>query len=250
MPDFESFDGTRIHYEDDGDGPPVVLLHGFAADGKLNWTEPGVVRALVDAGRRVIVPDARGHGRSDKPHDPAAYDDAAMVRDAVAVLDHLGLDEVDCGGYSMGALTTFALMPREPRVRRAVLGGIGGAALYWDHPGQRERRAAIAAALEATGEEANNPAVLGFRAFAERTGADLLALAAMQKIPPTPLPDPGSIGIPVLVLTSRDDELSGNPQKLADAIPGARLHWLSGTHLAAVADPTFAPTVVDFFARP
>src|ERR1700722_17086264 len=101
---FESFDGVGIAYVTAGSGPDVLLLHGFAADYPANWVAPGVVDALVGAGRRVIGFDARGHGQSDKPHDPAAYDNDAMTRDARGLLDHLGVERVDVVGYSMGAL--------------------------------------------------------------------------------------------------------------------------------------------------
>ena len=70
----------------------MVMLHGFAADAHANWHQPKVVEAVVAAGRRVITPDARGHGRSGKPHDIAAYQGQAMPRDVSALLDHLGLD--------------------------------------------------------------------------------------------------------------------------------------------------------------
>ena len=82
-----SFDGTRIAYTAQGSGPAVLLLHGFAADQHLNWARPGVIDALIGAGRRVIATDARGHGASDKPHDPDRYGGDTMVRDARAVDD-------------------------------------------------------------------------------------------------------------------------------------------------------------------
>src|SRR5688500_7194515 len=102
MDQAESFDGTTIAFRAEGDGPTVLLLHGFAADHHLNWVGPGVFDAVVASGRRVIAPDARGHGRSDKPHDPAAYADDTMVRDVRAVLDHLAVESLDVVGYSMG----------------------------------------------------------------------------------------------------------------------------------------------------
>ena len=126
MDRFASFDGAGIAYLTAGEGPDVLLLHGFAADHRVNWVAPGVVDALVAAGRRVIALDARGHGESDKPHDPDAYEDDAMARDARALLDHLGVDRVDVVGYSMGSLVSTRLVPDEARVRSCVLGGIGG----------------------------------------------------------------------------------------------------------------------------
>src|SRR2546421_10923256 len=97
---FASVDGTKLYYEEEGTGTPVVLLHGLSSSTKGNWQEPGIWAALVDVGKRVIGLDARGHGRSDKPHDPSAYRDHAMVRDVGALLDHLGLESTDLVGYS------------------------------------------------------------------------------------------------------------------------------------------------------
>src|SRR5256885_11973721 len=101
MARFTSFDGVELHYEVEGAGPPAVLLHGFAADAKGNWVQPGVVAALVAAGRQAVTLDARGHGDSDKPHDPQAYADDAMLRDVQALFDHLDLAQVDVAGYSI-----------------------------------------------------------------------------------------------------------------------------------------------------
>ena len=121
-----SFDGTPIAYTDAGTGPAVLLLHGFAADHTANWAAPGVIDALVGSGRRVIATDARGHGQSGKPHDPDAYAGATMPRDAQAVLDHLGVEEVDVVGYSMGSMVSARLVADEPRARSLILGGVGG----------------------------------------------------------------------------------------------------------------------------
>ena len=141
MDRFVSFDGVEIAYEDRsssvGSGPsaektPVVLHHGFAADTNANWRRPKVFDALVATGRRVVSIDARGHGQSDKPHDPAAYDSPAMVSDLAALFDHLELDQVDLIGYSMGAFVALETATRDSRLRSLVLGGIGAGAL----PGQ------------------------------------------------------------------------------------------------------------------
>src|SRR5689334_1497172 len=121
MQHFATFDGINIAYLDEGDGPCVLLLHGFAADHHANWVAPGVVEALLAAGHRVLAPDARGHGASDKPYDPNAYAGDAMVRDARALLDHVGVDSCAVAGYSMGALTSTQLVPVEPRARAVVL---------------------------------------------------------------------------------------------------------------------------------
>ena len=122
------------------------MLHGFAADAHANWHQPKVVETVVATGRRVITPDARGHGRSGKPHDIDAYKNQAMPRDVSALLDHLGLAEVDVVGYSMGARITAQVAMREPRVRSIVLGGVGAGVVQGRGPAGAE---AIAAALTA-----------------------------------------------------------------------------------------------------
>ncbi|HTD49416.1 MAG TPA: alpha/beta hydrolase [Acidimicrobiia bacterium] len=247
MDRFASFDGTELAYSCAGDGPDVLLLHGFAADHQINWVVPGVVDALVRADRRVIAFDARGHGKSDKPHDPSAYEDDAMVRDARALLDYLDVDHVDVVGYSMGSLVSRRLVPNEPRSRSCVLGGIGGRSR-----GSRgfspERRALLAAALETDDADGiTDPSARAFRAFADSTGADRLALAAIQRAatPTTRIPLE-AITVPTLVIAGDRDDLAGSPQLLADRIPGAIARLISGTHLGAVADPAFPAAIAEF----
>ncbi len=125
MDRFHSFDGIQLAFQASGEGPPVVLLHGFAADSDRNWVRPGVVAALEDAGRQTILLDARGHGSSDKPYEPSAYASGAMARDVMSLVEHLGLEQVDVCGYSMGARTAMTLAASGERVRSAILGGVG-----------------------------------------------------------------------------------------------------------------------------
>jgi len=247
MERFTSFDGVGIAYAVAGDGPDALLLHGFAADHRVNWVAPGVVDALVAAGRRVIALDARGHGQSDKPHDPAAYENDAMKRDAIGLLDHLGVEQVDVIGYSMGALVSTRLVPDEPRARSCVLGGIGGRV-----KGRRgfsaEQRARIADALTTDDPSSiTDPSARAFRAFADQTGADRLALAAIQSAAtPEARTRLDEFSVPTLVLVGDDDTIAGPAQGLADRIPRAAAKTIKGTHLGAVLDPEFARSIVDF----
>ncbi len=247
MERFTSFDGTGIAYITAGpaEGPDVLLLHGFAADHRLNWVAPGVVDALVAAGHHVIALDARGHGQSDKPRDPAAYGNDAMPRDAQALLDHLEVETVDVVGYSMGSVVSSRLVPVEPRTRRLVLGGVGSGLVTGRLP-----RDDIADALLADDPSTiDDPSGRAFRRFADSTGADRHTLAAIQKAgivrDGTPI---GDIRVPTLVLVGRNDTLVGPPEPLADAIPGARVQVVEGDHLSAVADPAFPKAIVDFLA--
>lgn len=247
MPTLTSFDGTPIAYGVWGEGLPVLLLHGFASNRRVNWEEPGVVAALVAAGRCVVAADARGHGESGKPHDPAAYADDALVRDARALLDHLGAERADVVGYSMGAMTAARWVAAEPRARSVVLAGVGGDASP-PRPGGPD--SPLVAALE-IGEPSSvkNPVLRGFRMFAGRTGADRRALAALERARANRSPVRlEAITVPALVLAGTRDSLIRPPEELAARLPRARLERVAGDHLSAVAQPAFRAAIVDFLA--
>ena len=113
---------VRIHYEVVGAGPPLVLHHGTF--GSLeDWEDFGYLSALKRH-RRLILVNARGHGASDKPHDPAAYNLASRVADVTAVLDDLDIRQTDYFGFSMGGWIGFGLVMYAPtRIRSLILGG-------------------------------------------------------------------------------------------------------------------------------
>ncbi len=251
MAEFATRDGVRIVFDVRGEGPPVLLLHGFASDARINWERPGVVDELVRAGRAVVSYDARGHGRSDKPHDPAAYADGIMVRDAIELLDRLGLAAVDVVGYSMGAQVAAALASEERRVRRAVLGGIG-TRLLLRRPGEERYPALeISEALEATDPTGvTSVTARAFRVFADATKADRLALAALQRARNVE----GHVAldritVPVLVVVGDRDTLVGDAAALAAAILQGRLVVVPGDHVAAVTRPEFTAAVVRFLGE-
>src|SRR5262245_29492162 len=107
-------DGVDIAFLDEGEGDPVVLIHGFASTAAVNWVHPGWVTTLTRAGRRAIALDNRGHGASSKLYDPADYHSAKMAGDVHALLDHLGIGRADVLGYSMGARIAAFLALAEP----------------------------------------------------------------------------------------------------------------------------------------
>ncbi len=121
---FFNSDGVTIRYLVEGEGEPVLLIHGLGASVHIQWGAPGVIQALAKD-YRVIAYDNRGHGRSGKPHDPERYG-ADTVEDAVRLLDHLGIPKAHIVGYSMGALITNKLLVEHPdRFLSATLGGAG-----------------------------------------------------------------------------------------------------------------------------
>src|ERR1051326_9082717 len=166
---------VEIAYLDEGEGEPIVLVHGFASTKEVNWVQPGWVSVLNRAGRRAVALDNRGHGASSKLHDPAAYHSAAMADDVRALLDHLKIERADVMGYSMGArITAFLAVKHPERVRSAVLGGLGVRLV--EGVGLPE---SIADALEAPSlDDVRDPTGRVFRIFADQTKSDLRALAA------------------------------------------------------------------------
>jgi pimeloyl-ACP methyl ester carboxylesterase len=246
---FASVDGTKLYYEEEGTGTPVVLLHGLSSSVKGNWQEPGIWAALVDVGKRVIGLDARGHGRSDKPHDQAAYKDHAMVRDVQAFLDHLGLERTDLVGYSMGAGTALRFAAGERRVRRLVLGGIGGDPTKWGSS-EGESRANMSKRWLA-GLEADDPSAIedkvarAARKLFEARGNDLQAIAALLRgnrhlAGDIELDD---ISAQTLVVCG-DQDMS--PYKLAAALPHAEALVLEGDHEGVVSNPELAKAIASF----
>jgi pimeloyl-ACP methyl ester carboxylesterase len=257
---FDAFDGTRIAYQEwvpeiprEPAAPPVVLHHGFIADANLNWVRPGVVDALVRAGRRVVAIDARGHGASGKPHNSSFYGEDKMVRDVRQLFDLIGAERVDLAGYSMGAVVSLLTASEDARVCRLVVGGIGASVIA---PGGIARggvgREAIAAALEASDPASISGPIAGrFRALADLVGGDLVALAAHARaasMAAQPITF-SRISAPTLVIVGREDPIATRPEVLAEAIPHAELRLISGDHLLAVSNPEFAPAIVEFLGR-
>ena len=251
---FASFDGTQIVVDRFGPAVsrPVVLQHGFAATGYSNWVAPGIVRALTNAGRTVLVPDARGHGRSEKPLDPARYGHDLMARDLSALFDDLGVDEVDLGGYSMGGHIALHVLRDDPRIRSAMIAGIGASGIGGRQPRGFDRTV-IADALVAYADDPSirvvDPAAWGFVSFARSTGADVRALAAQMRSANLPVTDLGRVSVPVLVIAGVDDDLARTAEELAAAIAGSTLVRTPGDHLGAVGEPAFIAAATNFFRR-
>ena len=242
-------DGVEIAFFDEGEGDPIVLVHGFASNAEVNWVYPGWVSTLTKAGRRVIAFDNRGHGASTKLYDPAAYHSSVMAGDVQALLDHLELERADVMGYSMGArIAAFFALEHRDRVRRAVFGGLGIRLV--DGVGESER---IAAALEApTLADVQDPSARMFRAFAEQTKSDLRALAACVRGSRQTLTreEVKAITAPVLVAVGTKDTLAGSAQELAVLLAHGRALDIPGRdHMLAVGDKVFKAAVLDFLAE-
>jgi pimeloyl-ACP methyl ester carboxylesterase len=226
-----SHDGTPIAFEVEGSGPTLVLLHGLAGEGR-DWHEKGYVRRLAAPGRRVLTLDARGHGKSGKPHHASDYADYKRAQDIAAVLDALSIQRADLHGYSMGgwiAMNTARCFPR--RVRSLSLNGAHGFAQSLDgfRCSLREGLEGWVRQLESQYGRPLHP-----NRKKKILANDVKALrAAIQEPRPNIVPDLSGLGIPVLVIAGEHEGAFGQLKRFAAAIP-ARFEMLPGkSHVTA-----------------
>jgi pimeloyl-ACP methyl ester carboxylesterase len=241
--EFQS-DGVRLHFEIHGpeDGPPIVLVHGFASDYQLNWVGTRWQETLTKAGHRVIGLDCRGHGSSDKPHDPAAYALEVMAADVQRLLDHVEVATASYLGYSMGGkIGVQSMLDFPKRLDRVVLGGVGWGGAF---------RAANEIAKALRGGPIEGPVAKTFFDFAKaRPSNDLEALAACI-LGPQPEPDPSAlakIANPVLVVVGDQDDIVADVDKLIEHIPTAKLVTIAArNHMSAVPAGEFKKAALEF----
>jgi pimeloyl-ACP methyl ester carboxylesterase len=223
MPHF----GAGLAYQETGEGRPLILLHGFAGDGSL-W------RAEEFPGFRVIRPDFRGHGRSAKPHDAAAYPPDVLADDGLALIGHLGLDDFDLGGYSLGARIAVRMLVRGAKPRRAVVAGQGLREVRGVGGGAGAMFRRMISSAEG-------------RAQMEERGEDPVALLqVLDSLVDTPVEALKAINAPTLVVIGAEDERRQSGEQLASALPHGTYAEISGDHGSAAGSPQLIETMLDF----
>ena len=246
MPDFASHDGVTLHYDDEGEGPLVVLLHGFAADSNINFVRSGIFDAIADAGYRVVAFDARGHGLSEKPTAPERYTREAIRQDVGALLDHLGAESSVLLGFSMGGHTAIHVTSVDPRVRALVLLGVGSFGIDDDESGRgRDRRRQMLAALEGRMDDVHDDDLRDFPLTAGMDREPLIAYTT-GRLADAPEPFP-TVAVPVLMVVGVDDTEAGDPAPVAGLLH-AELVRVPGTHFKANAKPELHAAVLEFLA--
>jgi pimeloyl-ACP methyl ester carboxylesterase len=248
MPSFHN-GAVEIAYLDEGEGDPILLVHGFASSKNVNWVYPTWVSELKKNGRRVIALDNRGHGDSSKLYDAEQYHIGLMAGDVAALMDHLHIERADMMGYSLGGRMTAWLAQNQPRrLRSAILGGIGIGLIEGGGPGEN-----VAQALEADSlEDVTDPVGRTFRAFADQTRSDRRALAACLRGSRRLMTrdEAASIKVPVLIAVGTADEIAGSAAALGAIIPGSKvLDIPNRDHMRAVGDKVYKTGVLDFLSR-
>lgn len=246
--EFRTFDsdGVELAYMNVGEGAPVLLIHGFASNSVNTWATTGWVDALSSSGYQVIALDCRGHGNSEKLHDPNAYSMDLMADDARRLLDHLELDQAHVFGYSMGARVSLLLGAVErDRIRTVTMGAIGGnmrdRMLSRGHLEGNQVRDGADRVLMKT--------LKSFQELARSSGSDFRALAACLRAARGPLSQEllQSVLAPSLIVSGTKDILSGSATDLASHIPGASAYEINGCdHDTMVTSPSFRKVVMDF----
>jgi pimeloyl-ACP methyl ester carboxylesterase len=245
---FKTFDGLNLAWTETGspNGRPTLVLHGFLANAQLNWIDPGLASAMAATGRRIILPDLRGHGQSEAPTSPAAYPKDALPQDQEVLLAQLGMTDFDLVGYSLGARTAVRMLARgHSRPAKVFLGGMGEAGIttvgtrkdYFEDgikngPNAKDARAGayIQTILKQRGMSPE--AALGVLSTQVSTSREVLT----------------TIKTPVLVVNGDQDRDNGDPMALAAALGNATCQLVPGNHLSAVAEPAFRDALVAFLS--
>ena len=241
----EGWGGARLAVHRVGAGRPVVLLHGLFSSAQVNWINYGHAARLAEADFEAIMPDLRAHGASEAPHDPAAYPEDVLVRDVVALIEGLGLEDYDLGGFSLGARTAVRAVIAGLAPRRLVLGGMGIEGLgNW-----AGRSAFFVKAIDRYDEIKRGDPDYFVQQFMKTMKIDRVAarllLGSVDDTPPEAL---SALTMPTLVVCGVDDQDNGSAPALAQALPQGRYVEIPGTHMSSVTQRELGEALVAFLA--
>jgi pimeloyl-ACP methyl ester carboxylesterase len=244
----------EVHFEVHGEGRPVVLLHGGTVSFKYNYADLGWIKVLNDAGMQVIGLDFRGHGQSDKPHDPAQYGTAKLASDVIALLDHLALERAALVAYSIGtAVAIHLLNTARERFDSAALVATGDGLIgYPPHTFDRILPS-LALVLERTEYPQDLPKHLAaYWNFITSTAGDKRALLAFSqaRYPSLTPQEAEQVSNAVLVVSGEDDLVLGTGPRLARALcRGEYLQIPGADHFSLAADRSVMAAVAHFLKQ-
>ena len=241
-----SSDGVPIHYVIEGEGDPVILLHGLGVNPDINFRRSGLIQALRQE-FMVISMDHRGHGLSGKPHDEIAYG-TEMPRDVVRLMDHLGIERAAVVGYSLGGMVTLKLTTMYPE--RLVCVSPNAFGYVEDLPERRDLLEGIVASLEAgdgfaplirgVAPPGNPPSDRRIRYVDNflRQVNDQHAVAQLVRGFPELLLDPDELRantVPVLTMIGTEDPLIDDVEKLGELMANIEIVHIEGRdHVTAI----------------
>src|SRR4051794_30630717 len=242
---WKASDGVDLAWRELGQGRAVILLHGLFSDANINWIKFGTADRVAGEGFRVIMPDLRAHGLSDKPHEPDHYPGGILARDLRELVAYLELDEFDLGGFSLGARTTVEAVGEGLRPRRAILGGAGLEGLKnW----KRRKDFFLEAIATFDDVQRGDPHWLSIQ-FMKSQGVDRTAAALLLESFEDAFMDwLKAFTMPTLVVCGSEDEDNGSAEELAAALPNAMFREVPGTHMSSVTKPEFGEAIAEFLA--
>lgn len=238
---YTSFDNTRIYFEKRGSGDPVLLLHGFMGNSG-SWKRSELYKELLDQGYEVILIDLRGNGRSDHPHKEDAFANDAECRDITGLMDFLKIKSYDLVGYSRGSIIAARVLRNDPRVHKAVIGGMGAAFTdtSWKLPKELYESLIHSPA----------PEFEGMKNDVRKQKLDSISLAYMQKQQPFTSPeDLGKIKQSVLLIRGDVDSTNGSTPALQVLIPHSIYVTVAGNHNETSGTKPFADQVIAFLKQ-
>jgi pimeloyl-ACP methyl ester carboxylesterase len=243
--DFAGRDGAALAYREVGEGRPIMLLHGYIVGAEDTWIGSGIAARLAEEGRRVIVPDLRAHGASARSHDPAAYPPEVLTDDGLALVDHLGLEDYDLGGYSVGGRIVARMLIRGARPGRAIVAATGLEPIL-QAVGRGDKYRPLLADYGAATLKPDPAAKRDIVAYLRSVDADPVALTLfLDSFVNTPLADLEAIETPTLVVAGEEESL-GSVENLAAALPRSTLRRVPGDHSTALLSPEFTDALLRF----
>lgn len=241
---YDGVGGARLALHRLGEGSPIVLLHGLFSSADMNWIRFGHAAAIAGRGYAVLMPDFRVHGESAAPQDAAAYPRDVLADDVAALVEHLGLESYDLGGFSLGARTTLhAVASGRLAPRRLVIGGMGEAGLSeWSRRADFFRR--VIDEFETI--DRDDPAYFS-RQFLKSQGTDRMAARLLlDTMDDFDLARLDAVTQPTLVVCGAEDRDNGSAQALAARLVHADYAEVPGTHMSSVTKPDLSRAIASW----
>jgi pimeloyl-ACP methyl ester carboxylesterase len=238
-------DGIDLAFHETGRGRAVILLHGLFSDANMNWIKFGHAARIAGEGFRVIMPDLRAHGLSDKPHEPEHFPKGILARDLRELVAHLELAEFDLGGFSLGARTAVEGVGEGLKPRRAILGGAGLEGLRnW----KRRKTFFLEAIVLFDHVQRGDPHWLSIQFMKsqriDRTAAALL----LESFEDAFMDWLQAFSMPTLVVCGSEDDDNGSAEELANVLPNAVFREIPGTHMSSVTKPELGEAIAEFLS--